>query len=173
MSFRSQRPAALAETVESLAGTELRAKAATARRDSRACALPTKNTFIEFPVSVGQLDALQSPVGTLRPYTTPAWMQTDLAASLIAATNEEEVGIECPRTPSPQGLQHVELLDLPSPGAGLSASWGSDLGLQAAMHAATYCASGVQQQQQQQQFVYDYVPTGPVQMPVPQMEATW
>merc|ERR1719421_1505674 len=75
---------------------------AIARADARVRALPTKNTFIEFPVSVGQLESVISPAGELRPYTTPAWMQTDLAASVRAAVSgDEHHAICCPRTPSP------------------------------------------------------------------------
>jgi hypothetical protein len=91
MSFREKRPGSLDTSDEAIA-----------RADARVRALPTKNTFIEFPVSVGQLEAVNSPAGGLRPYTTPAWMQTDLAASVRAAVSgDERDGSCCPRTPSP------------------------------------------------------------------------
>jgi hypothetical protein len=91
MSFREKRPGSLNTDDEAIA-----------RADARVRALPTKNTFIEFPVSVGQLESVASPEGGLRPYTTPAWMQTDLAASVRAAVaGDEHQAICCPRTPSP------------------------------------------------------------------------
>jgi hypothetical protein len=76
MSFREKRPGSLNTSDEAIA-----------RADARVRALPTKNTFIEFPVSVGQLESVMSPADGLRPYTTPAWMQTDLAASVRAAVS--------------------------------------------------------------------------------------
>jgi hypothetical protein len=90
MSFREKRPGSLDTSDEAIA-----------RADARVRALPTKNTFIEFPVSVGQLEAVNSPAGGLRPYTTPAWMQTDLAASVRAAVSGDERDGSCPEDALP------------------------------------------------------------------------
>jgi len=99
MSYRAKRPGALNEE-----------DSCVARADARVRALPTKNTFIEFPVSVGQLSGL-SPVGDVRPYTTPAWMQTDLAASVSLASRDKQ-DFACPRTPSPPPVKRATALPL-------------------------------------------------------------
>jgi len=111
MSFRTKRPGALEE--DSLN-----------RADTRVRALPTKNTFIEFPVSVGQLDSLQSPVSDhgLRPYTTPAWMQTEPVRETVAraAMASPRAADCCPRTPSPtvrDTLRDARLFDASTPPA--------------------------------------------------------
>lgn len=69
----------------------------------RVRALPTKNTFIEFPVAVGQLDSFSPAVDGLRPYTTPAWMQASVDASLREAVKADMdvMGGVPSRTPSP------------------------------------------------------------------------
>jgi hypothetical protein len=111
MSFRAKRPGDLEED-------------ALNRADTRVRALPTKNTFIEFPVSVGQLDSLQSPVSDhgLRPYTTPAWMQSEPLRDTVAraAAASPRAADCCTRTPSPSvrdTLRDARLFDASTPPA--------------------------------------------------------